>query len=77
MYENMSNPNTKTEKKVFTASEKKLLYGVAQKIGKKRGCSGMYVRYIINGERKINTELAKAIRQDLIDLLNFLKPDSD
>lgn len=71
----MSNQNTNPEKKEFTEADKKILYGVAQKIGKKRGCSGMYVRYIINGTRKTNTALSKAILQDLIDLLNLLRPD--
>lgn len=70
----MSIKNIKSEKKGFTKAEKKVLYGAAHKIGRKRGCSGMYVRHIINGKRGTNTALAKAILQDLNDLLELLKP---
>lgn len=76
-YENMNTRNGKRGKKRFTRAEKTILNGVAQKIGTKRGCSGMYVRYIINGKRGINTALAKAILQDLNDLLALLKPVKD
>lgn len=65
----------KNGKKEFTAFEREILYGAAQKIGRKRKCSGMYVRYIINGKRKANTTLSKAILQDLNDLLALLKPN--
>jgi hypothetical protein len=71
----MNTHNTKTEKKEFTAYEREILYGASQKVGRKRGCSGMYVRYIINGKRKANTPLSKAILQDLNDLLALLKPN--
>ena len=73
-YENMVTGNINPGKKRFTKAEKALLNGVAQKIGTKRGCSGMYVRYLINGKRGANTPLAKEILQDLNDLLEFLKP---
>lgn len=70
----MGTKSIKSKKKGFTKAEKKILYGAAHKIGRKRGCSGMYVRQIINGERGTNTILAKAISQDLNDLLTLLKP---
>ena len=73
----MNTRNVKAGKKGFTEAEKNILHGASQKIARKRGCSGMYVRYIINGERGINSALAKDILQDLNDLLALLSPMDD
>jgi hypothetical protein len=61
-------------KRQFTQAEKKLLFGIAGKIGAKRGCSGMYVRHLINGDRGANSALAKAIIKDLEIILAALSP---
>ncbi len=65
----------KTRKRDFTAAEKELLSGLSHKIAKKRNCSAMYVRYIINGTRNTNTILAKKICNDLEGLLALLLPE--
>ncbi len=59
-------------KKPFTQEEKKLLYGISQKLGNKHRCSGMYVRMLINGQRKTTSPLSKHIIEDLEALLAVL-----
>ena len=58
----------------FSNNEKKTLRGQSNKLASKHGCSGKYVTYIINGERNINTPLAKKIYNDLNELLSFFNP---
>ena len=65
---------TLTEKREFTKDEKKTLYGLAGKLAKKHRCSGMYIRYIINGNRGTESVLAKNILKDLNALLKLLHP---
>ena len=66
----------KYQKNVFTAAEKEILYGFAEKIGRKHKCSGAYVRYIINGKRAMKSDKAQDIVKDLNALLALLLPDS-
>ena len=66
----------KPKKEVFTVAEKEKLYGFAHKIGEKHNCSGMYVRYIINGQRNTNTVLAQKILKDIKVLLELLSPET-
>ena len=70
----METPEEKPRKKGFTEAEKRILHGASQKIARKRGCSSMYVRHIINGKRPTNTGLAKAILEDLNKLLDLFRP---
>ena len=66
---------TNVDKKMrasFNAAEKKLLQGQSNKLAQKHGCSRVYVRFIIQGERDINTELAKKIYEDLLKLIDLL-----
>jgi hypothetical protein len=58
----------------FSDYEKKLLYGQSSKLGAKHGCSEKYVKFIINGDRKINFPLAKKIHADLLSLIELLSP---
>ncbi|WP_340074307.1 hypothetical protein [Leptobacterium sp. I13] len=53
----------------FTEEAQKILFGYGERIGKKHQCSGQYVRLIIKGKRNINTEKAKAIYQELIEII--------
>lgn len=61
----------------FSNEEKKTLKGQSEKLASKHGCSGKYVFLIINGERNINTPLAKKIYKDLNELLTFFSPVED
>ncbi|MEH6407190.1 MAG: hypothetical protein V7767_07920 [Leeuwenhoekiella sp.] len=58
----------------FTQNEKNLLKGHGQSIARKHKCSQKYVRYIILGQREINTELAKKVYTDCKTLAEFLTP---
>lgn len=58
-------------------SEKKTLKGQNPALAKKHNCSERYVKMIIEGDRKLNTPLAKRIFEDLQTLLNVLSPKSE
>lgn len=58
----------------FTPEEKELLEGKSGHVAKKHGCSSVYVRLIIAGEREINSSLSKKIHQDLKTLIEFFTP---
>jgi hypothetical protein len=58
----------------FSEVEKTLLYGQSSKLAAKHGCSGIYVRLIVNGKREINFPLAKKIHADLLSLIELLSP---
>lgn len=60
----------------FTASEKKLLQGQANKLAFKHNCTKTYVNYIISGEREVNSELSKRLHQDMKSLIELLTPDN-
>ena len=64
----------KPEEPLFTRHEKELLRGLAGRVGDKNNCSGMYVRHIIQGNRRTETVLANAIIKDLRALLETLHP---
>ena len=61
----------------FTQTEKTLLDGHAPSIATKHGCSQKYVRMIILGDRRINTELSKKIYKDLQALVELLTPEKE
>lgn len=61
----------------FTVAEKTVLKGHKAAIAKKHGCSITYVVMIIEGDREINTPLAKKIYKDLKNLAKILTPESD
>lgn len=61
----------------FTENEKTLLKGQGESIARKHGCSQKYVRYIILGEREINTPLAQQVYKSCKDLAEFLTPQQD
>lgn len=60
----------------FTETEKSLLHGQGGSIARKRQCSQKYVRFIILGEREINSALAKNIYADLKALIKVLTPEN-
>ena len=70
----MKTTNRKSPEEIFTPAEKALLQGLSQKIAEKHRCSGMYVRYIINGKRGTESALAQNIIKDLKALLKLLSP---
>ncbi|WP_340075460.1 hypothetical protein [Leptobacterium sp. I13] len=53
----------------FTEEAQKILYGYGDWVGRKHQCSGQYVRLIIKGKRNVNTEKAKKIYQELIEII--------
>lgn len=61
----------------FSDTEKTTLQGQSPKIAIKHGVSDQYVRYIINGKRKVKTSLAKKIYKDLQALIELLNPKSE
>lgn len=58
----------------FTDIEKKLLEGQSGGLARKHNCSHKYVRFIIQGERNINTDLAKKIYEDCKAIIALLSP---
>ena len=61
----------------FTDQEKTLLKGHKASIARKHKCSTMYVGLIIEGQREINSDLAKKIHSDLKQLAEFLTPQTE
>lgn len=61
----------------FTDNEKKILKGQKPALAKKHGCSERYVKMIIDGQRNINTALAKKIFADINTLVDLLTPKSE
>jgi hypothetical protein len=59
----------------FTNDELKILRGVHTVIGRKYGKSGRYVSLIAQGDREVNTAVAKSILKDLQLILEILKPE--
>lgn len=59
----------------FSPVEKKILEGKGASIARKWNCSSKYVRFIIEGERNIDTDLAKNIYEDCKALIQFLTPN--
>lgn len=58
----------------FTPDEKKLLEGKGASIARKNNCTSKYVRFIIEGERNIETDLAKNIFADCKAFIELLTP---
>lgn len=67
--------NENNAKKGFTATEQKMLYGLAERVGEKHQCSGTYVRHIIRGKRNTKSNKAQKIVKDLKALLELLRPE--
>lgn len=61
----------------FSDSEKKILKGQKPALAKKHGCSERYVKMIIDGDRNINTPLAKKILDDINTLVDLLSPKTE
>jgi hypothetical protein len=61
----------------FTDIEKKILKGQNPALAKKHGCAERYVKMIIDGDRKINSQLSKKIYNDLLQLIELLSPKSE
>ncbi|MAG87260.1 hypothetical protein [Zunongwangia profunda] len=59
----------------FTENHKTLLKGHLFSIARKHNCSRMYVKMILDGDREINTDLAKSVYDSLKNLAEFLKPE--
>ncbi len=58
----------------FTNEELEILRGLFSVIGRKYDKSGKYVSLIAQGEREVNTKVAKNILSDLKSILKILKP---
>lgn len=59
----------------FTVNEKKLLEGKGAGLARKHDCSQKYVRYIIEGERNIDTDLSKKIYEDCKAIIELFTPN--